>query len=141
LVDNQLEAYDGLSLFSAPIGAASQYDAYSSSQDPLATLDRRARTYLAVNCAQCHQPGGPGSGGFDLRYDTPWLGTGLRDALPQQGSLGLPNARLVAPGNKASSVLWERLRRLDDTRMPPLGSHRVDDAAVELIGRWIDQLK
>jgi hypothetical protein len=37
-------------------------------------------------------------------------------------------------------VLWERMRRLDGNRMPPLGTHRVDQPAVDLIGEWIDRL-
>ncbi len=60
--------------------------------------------------------------------------------MPQSGDLGLTNARVVAPGSKESSVLWERMRRLDTYRMPKIGSHRVDQAAVDLIGMWIDSL-
>jgi hypothetical protein len=62
-------------------------------------------------------------------------------ALPQAGDLGIPNARIVAPMSKETSVLWERMRSLDDAeRMPPLASHLVDDDGVDLIGAWIDGL-
>jgi hypothetical protein len=46
----------------------------------------------------------------------------------------------VAPGNKESSVLWERVGRLDSYRMPKIGSHRIDQTALDLIGMWIDSL-
>ena len=103
-------------------------------------IEQRARTYLAVNCAQCHRPGGPGGGNLDLRFDTQLAMTGMIDVTAQSGDLGLPAARVVAPGSRTSSVLWERLRRLDDKRMPPLGTHRVDQEAVDMIGTWIDGL-
>jgi hypothetical protein len=32
------------------------------------------------------------------------------------------------------------MTRLDGNRMPPIGSHVVDEAAVALIGDWIDTL-
>jgi hypothetical protein len=32
------------------------------------------------------------------------------------------------------------MRRLDGNRMPPLATHRVDQAGVDLIGEWIDSL-
>jgi len=37
-------------------------------------------------------------------------------------------------------VLWQRMQRLDSARMPPLATHRVDQAAVDVIGAWIDGL-
>ena len=60
---------------------------------------------------------------------------------PSHGNLGLPGAKIIAKGNKNASVLWERMRRKDDTRMPPLGTHEVDLQTVDLIGVWIDTMK
>jgi hypothetical protein len=77
---------------------------------------------------------------MDLRGTTPDPATNVIDVPPTAGDLGLPDARRVRPGEKERSVLWERLRRLDGARMPPLASHRVDAAAVDLIGAWIDAL-
>ena len=37
-------------------------------------------------------------------------------------------------------VLEERMRRLDGTRMPRLGTSEVHGAAIDLIGQWIDGL-
>ncbi len=59
------------------------------------------------------------------------------EALPQAGSLGLEDPRIIARGDPARSVLLARLRSLDGSRMPPLASHRVDDRAVALVEAWI----
>jgi len=138
--DSQLGSLNHIALFSNDIGEASRYDSYP---DPFAVLldtGRRARGYLAVNCSQCHRPGGPTPVALDLRFDTPLPQTGSINVTPTSGDLGLAGANIITPGSKESSVLWERMRRLDAKRMPPLGSHRVDTAGVDLIGQWIDQL-
>lgn len=42
------------------------------------TLDERARAYIDVNCAHCHQPGGSiASFGIDFRLETPFDDTGI----------------------------------------------------------------
>lgn len=135
---NQLTTLNVIGLFSTDIGAAS---AYPVRVDPRATsqpLAARARAYLDVNCGQCHQPGGPAPVNMDLRASTAIASTQLLGVMPQAGDLGLADARRVVPGDKARSVLWERMRRLDASRMPNLGSHVVDEEGVALIGAWID---
>ncbi len=138
--DNQLRSFNHIALFSNDIGDSSRYDAYPDPFDALLNIDSRARSYLAVNCSQCHRPGGTTPVSLDLRYDTPLPQTASINVIPASGDLGLPGANIITPGNKENSILWERMRRLDGNRMPPLGSHRVDDAGVALIGQWIDQL-
>ncbi len=137
---NQLQAWNQMGMFTTDIGAIANYTSYAWSQDRFVDREDRVRSYLATNCAQCHQPGGPGQGSFDLRYSTPLAATGLLNAAPQSGDLGLNNAALIRTSSKESSVLWERMRLLGPTRMPPLGSQLVDQAAVDLIGEWIDSL-
>jgi len=139
-LDNQLRSLNHIALFSNNIGDASRYDAYPDPLDDQLDTDRRARSYLAVNCSQCHRPGGTTPVALDLRFATPLPQTGSINVPPASGDLGLVGANIVTPGSKESSVLWERMRRLDGNRMPPLGSHRVDSAGVDLIGQWIDQL-
>ena len=62
----------------------------------------------------------------------------LLDVTPTSGTLGLPNARRIRPGSRTSSVLWERMRRTDTTRMPQIGTALPDQDAIDLIGAWID---
>jgi uncharacterized repeat protein (TIGR03806 family) len=142
LIANQLETLNQLGAFGPKgIGKPNLYETYISSRTPFGDIEKRARTYLAVNCSQCHQPGGTGGGGLDLRFDTPRANTGTIGVNPSHGNLGLPGAKIIAKGNKNASVLWERMRRKDDTRMPPLGTHEVDLQTVDLIGVWIDTMK
>lgn len=140
VTDNQLRTLNHINCFSTNIGAATQYGAYARLTDTNATLASRARAYLAVNCAQCHRPNGPTPVNLDFRYDTAAGALNAINVVPTQGTLGLANARIIAPGVKENSVLWERMRRLDGTRMPPLGTHRVDQEAVQVLGDWIDSL-
>jgi len=62
------------------------------------------------------------------------------DIEPSAGNLGIDDARIIAPGSKEKSILWQRVNRLDDKRMPPLSSHVLDQQAIELLGQWIDAL-
>ena len=67
--------------------------------------------------------------------------TNLINVAPQHGDLGIANAVLVSPGSKEGSVLWERLRLLNQNRMPPLASQLVDDERLQLVGDWIDLMQ
>lgn len=137
--DNQLRSWNHIGLFTTDVGAAGGHERWPDPLDPLAgTPAQRARAYLAANCAQCHLPGGPAPGSLDLRYPTPDALMNAIGVVPSQGDLGLFEARIVKPGVKEESVLWERMRRLDATRMPPLGSRLVHAGAVDLVGDWID---
>jgi len=138
--DNQLRSWNHVGLFSTDIGSETTYQAYPQTVDASVATDLRARTYLDVNCAQCHQPGGPAPTTMDLRFDTSTAAMGVMDVAPTAGDLGIANARIVAPGDRLRSVLWQRMVMLNASRMPAIGSHVVDEAGAELIGRWIDSL-
>lgn len=111
--------------------------------DPFGTasIGARARAYLHTNCSQCHRPGGPTPSNMDLRHTTSFVATNTCNTLPQSGDLGLgSNARLIAPGSSANSILVYRMNRRDAAAMPPLGSNTVDAAGVALVTQWIDSL-
>lgn len=136
--DDQLRSWNHIGLFRIDIGDAGAYEAYPDPADPAASLDAKARAYLAVNCAVCHLPGGPAPLDLDLRWGTPTPSMHAVGVVPVGGDLGLANAQRIRATVKESSVLWERMRRLDGNRMPPLGSGVVDAAGLSLIGEWID---
>jgi uncharacterized repeat protein (TIGR03806 family) len=138
--DNQLRSWNNVDLFTTDIGAADAYDAFPTLDDTSVPVAERARAYLDVNCAQCHQPGGPAPTVIDLRFDTALADMNVLDVAPSAGNLGVTDVRIVARGDRSRSVLWLRMGTLDGNRMPTLGSHKVDDAAVALIGDWIDGL-
>jgi mono/diheme cytochrome c family protein len=109
--------------------------------DTSAPLADRARAYLHTNCSQCHRPGGPTPSTMDLRYTTSLAATNACNATPQSGDLGIgANARLIAPGSAANSLIVNRMNRRDQNAMPPLASNLVDTAGVALLTQWIDSL-
>lgn len=138
VLDNQVRAFNNIGLFAPVPAAPSVYRRLSDPEDTSASLSGRARAYLDSNCSQCHRPGGPTPVQIDLRASTGRLATGIINTFPSSGDLGQPNARVVRTGRKELSVLWLRMNRLDDSRMPPIGSHAVDRNGVALIGQWID---
>ncbi len=107
------------------------------------TLADRARAYLDVNCAHCHNPAGSASNsGLYLEYQRPdSMTTGLlkRPIAAGRGSGGFDYA--IAPGHPDSSIMLYRLRSLDPgVAMPELGRASVHDEGVRLLEQWIAQM-
>lgn len=138
--DNQLRSLNNIQLFDRDIGSEFQYAQFPAIDNQNQLIETRARAYLAANCSYCHQPGGPTPAAVDLRFSTPKEEMRAIGEPPRSGDLGISGARIIDPGSKETSMLWQRMRRLDIQRMPPLSSHAVDVQAVELIGQWIDNL-
>ena len=133
---NQLDTYDAIGLLSAPLDTGLKSEALATPAAPVA-LELRARSYLHANCANCHRPGGTTQASMDLRYGTAFANMDVCNVLPQNGDLGITDARLLAPGEPARSLLRERISRLDSTRMPPSSSNVIDINGVSLLDDWI----
>jgi len=103
-------------------------------------LTARARSYLHVNCAHCHQFGAGGSVNIELRYETAPEATLAIDTKPVQGTFSIPECRIIAPGDPYRSILYYRMAKQGRGRMPHIGSELVDEAGVRLIGEWLRQL-
>lgn len=131
---NQLTTLESIGLFSAALPVQ---PAYVDPNDPSQPLAERARTYLHTNCSHCHRPGGTTQANLDLRYATAIGSTNACNVPPQKGNMGVADARILAPGDPARSVLWLRMTRRDAQGMPPLGSHIVDSGGATLIQQWI----
>ncbi len=108
-------------------------DPYDDSVD----LDRRARSYLQTNCAHCHQFNAGGTASIVLGYDVPLEQTKTINVRPIQGTFNISGARIIAPGDPASSVLYYRMSKLGGGRMPRMGSTLVDERATRMIHDWI----
>jgi uncharacterized repeat protein (TIGR03806 family) len=141
VTDNQLEVFNHIDLFSVDVPEpVSQLPALVDPYDASQPLEDRARAYLHTNCANCHVAGGPTPVNLDVDYRTAFAATGTCDVAPQSGNLGIANARLIAPGDAARSVLLARMNRRDGAAMPPLGSNEIDTEGVQLITDWINSL-
>lgn len=104
------------------------------------SLAERARAYLEVNCAHCHNPRGSASNsGLFLEYERPTgvaTGIGKRPVAAGRGSGGLDYA--IAPGVPERSFLLYRLRSVEPgVAMPELGRSSVHDEGVDLLTAWI----
>jgi uncharacterized repeat protein (TIGR03806 family) len=108
--------------------------------DAKAGLDARARSYLHVNCAHCHQFGAGGTADLDLRHGSALDRTKTLEVRPVQGTFGIHGAQILAPGDPYRSVLYYRMAKLGPGRMPHIGSEVVDEQGLRLIHDWVRQL-
>jgi len=140
VTDNQLRAWNHAGLFKTKLNEAelSGYSKLAAADDPMRSLEDRARSYLDANCAHCHRPGGTVAM-FDARYDTPLTNQNLIGA-PVLIDEGIDGARAIAPNDIWRSILFMRLGRLDGTRMPPLAHSELDRQGLALLRRWIESL-
>jgi uncharacterized repeat protein (TIGR03806 family) len=141
VVDNELRALEHAGFFGGCLPARpTSLPALVDPSDAAEPLSARARSYLAANCAQCHRPGGTAPTAFDLRAETPFASSGLCDALPQHGDLGVAGARIIRAGHPEDSVLWLRAALRGDDQMPPLGTLIPDPLGSDLLEAWIGSL-
>jgi uncharacterized repeat protein (TIGR03806 family) len=138
---NQLDTLEYIGLFSAPLSAAATAAALTDSRDQSAALDARARSYLHSNCANCHRPNGTTQSTMDLRFSTAFGQMNICNVDPRQGNLGINQAKLLAPGDPARSILLERISRNGQNRMPPVGSNILDSDAIALLTDWINSIQ
>lgn len=102
------------------------------------SLEARARSWLAVNCAYCHNDLGTVPANWDARAHLKLFDTGLINGLPG-GTLLDPADRLVVPGAEEHSVIVHRAAaRNGYTRMPPLASSETDAVGIQLLVDWIE---
>jgi len=104
------------------------------------TLDARARAWLEVNCAHCHNPAGPArNSGLDLTAaqtsPTAW-GIFKPPVAAGRGSGGL--AYDIVPGKPDESILVFRTASTDaGIMMPELGKRLVHEEGLALVRQWI----
>jgi uncharacterized repeat protein (TIGR03806 family) len=114
--------------------APNAYDAQSG------TLDERARAWLDINCAHCHNPRGAAR--------TSGLYLDLAETLPVDFGVCKPpvaagrgsGGRLygIVPGKPDDSIMMFRLESTEaDVKMPELGRNLVDAEGAALIREWI----
>ncbi|KAF0187410.1 MAG: hypothetical protein IV086_05745 [Hyphomonadaceae bacterium] len=107
------------------------------------SLDARARAYLDINCAHCHNPRGPANtSGLDLRATQSeparW---GLRKRPIAAGRASADMSFAIDPGHPERSILLHRMASDDPgVMMPELGRTVVHAEGVELVRAWIAQM-
>lgn len=109
--------------------------------DPREPLQARARSYLHSNCAQCHVQAGGGNSQISLEFSKSLEDMKMLDREPLHHKFDIPDARLVAPGDPARSVLLHRMATRGRGKMPQLATSLVDRQAVDLIREWIRRME
>ena len=104
------------------------------------TVEERARTWMDINCAHCHNPTGAArTSGLDLSHDqsNPYEFGVCKGPVAAGGGSG---GRLynIVPGQPDESILVYRLESTElDERMPEIGRQQVHEESTALIREWI----
>lgn len=120
--------------------APAEYQRLSDPYDASVDLDRRARSYLHSNCAQCHVEAGGGNSAIDLHFQTPPDRMKLFDVKPLHDTFEIADPKLIAPGSPDRSILYQRISRRGAGQMPPLATGMVDERAAAMLREWITGL-
>ncbi len=138
--ENQLDRWRRIGFLEGGPPAAEATRAPVWNEPATGSLDDRARTWLDMNCAHCHNLKGSGrTSGLDLRKDhqnRTRLGVFKH---PVAAGPGTGDRRYgVVPGKPHESILVYRLESTHPgIAMPEIGRGLVDQEAVALISEWI----
>jgi uncharacterized repeat protein (TIGR03806 family) len=111
--------------------------------DTSKSLSLRARSYVDINCAHCHQNNShcdyrPMRFAFSETSNPTNLGICVA---PQDTSLNPALTNIVAPNNINRSMLYYRLNTTDESfRMPLLGRSIIHKEGIDLMEQWINSL-
>lgn len=135
--ENQIEMLGNLGYFDEPAPAVHTLPSFAAADDATQSLEHRARSFFAVNCVQCHQPGGSAPTNWDARASTLLADMGLINVAP--GTSLSDGKQLITPGDSDLSAILDHIAGNNGyQRMPPLASNVFDEAAITMLRDWID---
>ncbi|MBI4325934.1 MAG: PQQ-dependent sugar dehydrogenase [Chloroflexi bacterium] len=133
---NQIDALNRAGYFATPATFLHSLRALAPIDDTTQSAEYRIRSYLAANCASCHQPGGSAVGLFDARITTRTSAANIINGLlintADNGS-----ARIIKPASLEGSMLLSRISTTRPGRMPPLATSIPDENIIDLVSLWI----
>ncbi|MBM3848112.1 MAG: hypothetical protein FJ405_17720, partial [Verrucomicrobia bacterium] len=136
-LEDQLAALRSARFFAATLPDPATLPRVAHPSDETASLEHRVRSYLDVNCASCHQPGGTGLGSWDARLSTSTDLAGLLMGVLND-NLGNDSNKVLHPGRLDLSTLHARISTRGAGAMPPIGSSLPDITGADLIRRWVE---
>jgi glucose/arabinose dehydrogenase len=146
LTTNQISALSAAGYFSQPVSNNPvTLLALAPATNTAFSLEYRARSFLAANCSQCHQPGGTAQEAhWDARITTPTAKADLVKGIPVN-NFGSDSNFIIAPQSPGNSILLARISTRDlgslpSIQMPPLDSTVVDTQDVQLVSDWLMSL-
>lgn len=139
--DGQLAAFARLGLIDREPAVDYRVPLWENTSAP---LNDRARGYLDVNCAHCHNVNGSASNsGLFLTYEEQMpvrIGINKRPVAAGRGS-GTHDFD-IAPGDPDGSIMIYRMNSLDPgISMPEVGRSLVHDEGVALLSEWIAEME
>jgi len=136
IISNEITLLHNGGFFSNTPDSVNLLPRYVRSDETSYPVEARVRSYLAVNCSQCHS--GVGSPA------TPAVWNGLPQlTLAQMGlvntyGVNYPNVKLVNPGDSNTSLVYERVAAANGySRMPPIATNELDQNDMALLVNWI----
>ena len=141
---NQIEKWVELGILEASESFSNLPQSINYEDPHTGSVDARARAWLDVNCANCHQLGGPAqTSGLFLRFDqmnSKALGIMKPPIAAGRGS-GIYKYTIV-PGYPEESIMVYRINSTDPgIMMPELGRKLIHKEGLALIRQWIKEMK
>ena len=138
---SQLRQLEAIGLLRSPLpDVPERLPRLTNPAHPDESIERRARSFLHVNCSHCHDEHRGGQSPMRLGFTRPREAMAVVDTKPLLGGFGLDDPRIVAPGDATRSVLFYRLSTMGGGHMPRLGPRRVDRVGVDVVASWITSL-
>jgi hypothetical protein len=143
-VENQIAVLADVGLLkSAPAGASAEWPRLSTPEERTQPLELRARAYLEINCAHCHNATGPArSSGLYLDWNSKDRTAYGFFKAPVAAGRGSGNLSYdIVPGKPEQSILHYRMASRDPgVMMPELGRQLTHHEGVELVRSWIQSI-
>lgn len=137
--NNQLDRWIADGILSST--SLSNIPSWPDMNHPTASLNSKARAYLAVNCSSCHRLAGSAanSGLYLEYYNTDSLSLGFWKTPVAAGSGSGGFQYVINPGHADESILLYRMISDQvDERMPEIGRSLSHDEGIQLIRDWIN---
>jgi uncharacterized repeat protein (TIGR03806 family) len=141
---NQLSYFADEGILNMLPSKLSEVPTQANYNDPLAEIDERAKAYLDINCAHCHNKAGQAqTSGLYLDWkqtDHTAFGFNKSPIAAGRGSGDLKYD--IVPGRPEESILLHRMKSTDPgVMMPELSRSLVHNEGVDLIREWIKGMK
>jgi uncharacterized repeat protein (TIGR03806 family) len=140
---NQIEKWVELGILESSISFSKLPQSINYEDPHTGSVDERARAWLDINCANCHQLGGPAeTSGLFLEFEqmNP-KALGIMKP-PIAAGRGSGNHKYtIVPGHPEESIMVYRINSTDPgVMMPELGRKLIHKEGLDLIRQWIKEM-